>query len=51
MVLGAGLSIEHYITYGGTMHYTLADHGVAGVILFIIGAVMAGLRVKGKKDA
>jgi hypothetical protein len=44
MLLGAALVIEHYITYGGTMHYTLCDHGLAGVILFVIGALAAGLK-------
>lgn len=44
MVLGGGLMLEHYITYGGTLHFTGFDHGVVGLILVVLGALAAGLK-------
>jgi len=43
--------LEHYIHYGGSLHLTLIDHGTIGVILFVVGALLASLRVKGGTDA
>jgi len=51
MLTGFGMTLEHYIHYGGSLHLTLIDHGVIGVILFVAGALLASLRVKGGKDA
>ncbi len=44
VVLGFGLMIEHYISYGGTLHFTAIDHGVVGLILIVAGALAAGLK-------
>jgi hypothetical protein len=41
---GAGLILIHYIDYGGTLHFAFPDHGTAGLILVIIGALLAGLK-------
>jgi hypothetical protein len=41
---GAGLILVHYIDSGGTLHFTFPDHGTAGLILVIIGALLAGLK-------
>ena len=41
---GAGLILTHYIDYGGTLHFTFLDHGTAGLILIIIGALLSGLK-------
>jgi len=41
---GAGLILVHYIDAGGTLHFTFPDHGTAGLILVIIGALLAGLK-------
>ena len=51
---GSGLMLIHYIDYGGTLHLTFPDHGTAGLILIIIGALLAGLKPgvnRRKKDA
>lgn len=40
---GGGLILEHYISYGGTLHFTGFDHGVVGLILVVLGALAAGL--------
>ncbi len=41
---GAGLILVHYIDSGGTLHFAFPDHGTAGLILVIIGALLAGLK-------
>ena len=41
---GAGLILVHYIDYGGTLHFIFPDHGTMGLILVIIGALLAGLK-------
>ncbi len=41
---GAGLILVHYIDYGGTLHFTFPDHGTLGLLLVIIGALLAGLK-------
>ncbi len=41
---GTGLILTHYIDSGGTLHFTFPDHGTAGLILVIIGALLAGLK-------
>ena len=41
---GFGLILVHYIDYGGTLHFTFLDHGIAGIVLVIIGALLAGLK-------
>ena len=51
MLTGFGMTMEHYITYGGSLHLTPVDHGAIGVILFVVGALLASLRVKGGTDA
>ncbi len=44
VVSGFGLMLEHYISYGGTLHFTGIDHGVVGLILIVAGALAAGLK-------
>jgi len=51
MLTGVGMTLEHYITYGGSLHLTPVDHGAIGVILFVVGALLASLRVKGGTNA
>jgi len=46
---GASLILIHYIDYGGTLHFTFPDHGTAGLLLVIIGALLAGLRLGVKR--
>ena len=41
---GASLILIHYIDYGGTLHFTFPDHGTVGLLLVIIGALLAGLK-------
>lgn len=41
---GAGLILVHYIDSGGTLHFALPDHGTVGLVLVIIGALLAGLK-------
>ena len=42
---GAGMSVIHYIDYGFLLHWPVEgiviDHGVVGILLVIIGAIMA----------
>jgi len=37
---GAGLMAVHYMDYGWTAHLTFPDHGIAGLVLVIIGAIL-----------
>ncbi len=39
---GLGLMLEHYTTYGLTLHYWPVDHGLIGLVLVIAGALAAG---------
>ncbi len=41
---GAGLILVHYIDYGGSLHFTFPDHGTMGLLLVVIGALLAGLK-------
>jgi len=44
VVAGFGLILVHFIDYGGTIHFTFPDHGVAGILLVVIGGLLAGLK-------
>ncbi|MBM2832428.1 MAG: hypothetical protein HW414_1480 [Dehalococcoidia bacterium] len=44
VIAGGGLMLEHYITYGLTLHYWPVDHGLVGLVLVVAGALAAGGR-------
>ena len=44
LAAGGGLLLEHYISYGFTLHLTPLDHGVLGLILVVLGALGAAGR-------
>lgn len=44
LAAGGGLLLEHYISYGFTLHFTPLDHGLLGLILILGGALLAGGR-------
>jgi len=37
---GTGLVAVHYIDWGWTAHLAFPDHGIVGMILFIIGVIL-----------
>lgn len=41
---GLGLLLEHYVSYGFTLHLAPLDHGVLGLILILGGALLASGR-------
>lgn len=54
-VTGGGLMLEHYISNGYLVHWPVSglviDHGVVGILLVILGGILAAGKPGAKRNA
>ena len=54
LLSGVSLSVVHYVDYGYILHWPVSglviDHGVVGILLVILGGILAAGKPGAKKD-